>query len=128
MAASKKPFALILSLAFVGALVCVVIRFAYLAFVLIAAGESLESVPLKTLLIEVMELQYYALIGAGVGAILALIIAIIDMLRSSPREDLKWRTEELDRPFADDTVKAKRMQVGEDYLDHRGDETPDADG
>ena len=119
MARSKRPITLILTLALMGALGCVIARYFYLAYVLTQAGESLDSVPFTTLAIDVMELHWFGLIGAGAGAVLGAIIALIDILAFGQRQELTWKESDVVHSFVDDEVKAQRMQAGADYLEQR---------
>jgi len=53
-----------------GALTSAVIIAVYRYYVIASSGFSIVSVPIKTMLIDVMELPLYAGMGAGVGALL----------------------------------------------------------
>ncbi len=66
-----------------------VARFIYFAYVFVQAGESLNSVPLELLLIDVMEIHRFALYGAGGGAILGIILVLVDLLRYGGHAE--WR-------------------------------------
>ncbi len=93
-----------------------VARFIYFAYVFVQAGESLNSVPLELLLIDVMEIHRFALYGAGGGAILGIILVLVDLLRyGGQAEDYSWKNSEDSQPFAEDEVKAHRMEIGDRY-------------
>ena len=116
MARSKNPVSVIVSMTVVGALVSAVVRFAYSAYIIVQIGESLTSVPLKPLLMEVMELHLFALYGAGGGAILGIILVLVDLVRySGQAEDYDWKIMDVAKPFAEDKVKARRMEAGDRY-------------
>ena len=117
MARSKNPVSVFLTMALVGALVGVIARFIYSAWVITQAGESLSSIPPTPLLVDVMQVHWFALYGAGVGAVLGIVLIVIDMLRYGTEEDeLEWRSQEVIKPFAEDTVKARRMAAADEYL------------
>ena len=117
MSRSKTPIAVIFSMTLLGTLLSVIARFAYVAYIIVQAGESLNSLPLELLLIDVMELHYFALYGAGGGAILGIIFALVDLLRFGGRSDeLTWANQEEIKPFVEDEVKAHRMEIGDRYL------------
>ena len=118
MARSRNPVAAFLTMALVGALVGIIARFVYGAYVITEAGESLRSIPPTPLLFEVMEIHWYALYGAGVGAVLGVMIIVIDTLRYGAGEDEpEWRPREVIKPFAEDAVKSRRMEAGSRYLE-----------
>ena len=118
MARPKNPFVTVFTLALIGAIVCAVVRFAYVAHILVQSGESLTSITLKLLLIDVMELHVFALYGAVGGAILGVLLALIDLLRyGGQAEELSWKESGDINPFAKDEVKARRMEAGDRYLD-----------
>lgn len=120
----KNPVVVILFLVLVGALLTAIVRFGYFAHLIVQAGESesLTSVPLDVLLLEVMELHRGAIYGAVGGAILGIILVLVDLLRYGGRgEEYTWsaRDEEIN-PFAEDEVKARRMKMGDRYLKEHG--------
>ena len=121
MSRRKNPIVSILSLAIVGAMLTAIVQFGVYAHRILKAGESLTSVPLDVLLFEVMSLQRGAVYGAAGGAILGVVLAIVDLLRYGGRgEDYTWTArDEGVNPFADDEVKARRMKMGDQYLKER---------
>jgi hypothetical protein len=117
MSRSKNPVVAILSLTILGALVTAIARFAYLAYILIESGESLTSVSLDVLLVDVMELHWAAVYGAAGGAILGVILVLVDLIRYGGRtDDYSWKDMEDFKPFTEDKVKAHRMDAGDRYL------------
>ena len=78
MAGSKNPVSVIFSMTLLGALVSAVVRFAYSAYIIVQAGESLNSIPLELLLVDVMALHRFALYGSVGGAILGIILVLVD--------------------------------------------------
>jgi hypothetical protein len=121
MARSKSPVSVLLTMLLVGALVGVLARFVYGAYVIYQAGESLRSIPPTALLMDVMQLHWFALYGAGAGAVFGVVLVLIDWLRHGNGEDaLGWQTREVVKPFAEDGVKARRMAVGERFLEEGG--------
>ncbi len=116
MTRSKNPVFVIFSMTLLGTVVSAVIRFAYSAYIVVQAGDSLTSVPLKLLLIDVMELHRFALYGAGGGAIFGIILVLVDLLRyGGQAEDYSRKNTEVVRPFVEDEVKARRMEIGDRY-------------
>jgi len=116
MARSKNPISVIFSMTLLGTFVSVVVRFAYSAYIIVQSGESLASVSVKLLLIDVMELHRFALYGAGGGATLGIILVLVDLLRSGGQaEDYSWKYKEVVNPFYEDEVKAQRMEIGDRY-------------
>ena len=126
MSHSKNPVAVIFSMTLLGTLVSAIARFAYVAYVIVQAGESLNSVPLELLLMDLMELHRFALYGAGGGAALGIIFVLVDLLRYGGRnDDYSLKNSEDFKPFAKDEVKAHRMEIGDRYLK---DHPPDGHG
>ncbi|TFH41319.1 MAG: hypothetical protein E4H01_15155 [Lysobacterales bacterium] len=120
MTRSKNPVLVIISMALVWAFVCAMVRFGYLAYVIAQAGESLGSVPVNVLLMDIMGLHWFALYGAGGGAIFGIVLVVVDLFRYGGREgDLSWKSGEEINPFAGDEVKARRMETGDRYLKGR---------
>jgi len=116
MARSRNPVSVIFSMTLLGTLVSAGVRFAYSAYIIVQAGDSLTSVPLKPLLMDVMALHRFALYGAGGGAIFGIALVLIDLLRFGGRaEGGSWRNTEVVKPFAKDEVKARRMEIGDSY-------------
>ena len=116
MARSKNPVSVVFSMTLLGAFVSAVVRFAYSAYILVQAGETLTSVPLKLLLIDVMELHRFALYGAGGGAVFGIALVLVDLLRyGGQAKDDSWKNTKGVKSFAEDEVKARRMEIGERY-------------
>ena len=116
MVRSRKPVSVIFSMILLGALVSAGVRFAYSAYIIVQAGESLTSVPLELLLMDVMALHRFALYGAGGGAIFGIALVLVDLLRNGGHaEGGSWKSPEVVKPFAKDEVKARRMEIGDHY-------------
>jgi len=114
-----RALTVIVSLALLGAVLSAVVRFGYLAHVIVDRGASLDSVSFLTLTIEVMELHITALYGAVGGAALGLTIVLIDIVRFGRREPLTWHEMEVGQPGADDLIKSTRAKAAEEYLERR---------
>jgi hypothetical protein len=128
MSRSKNPVVVILSLTILGVLVTAIARFAYLAYILIESGESLTSVPLDVLLLDVMELHWAAGYGALGGAVLGIILVLADLIRYGGRsDDYSFKDIEDYKPFTEDKVKAHRMETGDHYLKENPPEDGDGD-
>ena len=116
MARSKNFVSVVFSMTLLGAFVSVVVRFAYTAYIIVQAGETLTSISLKLLLVDIMELHRFALYGAGGGAIFGIILVLVDLLRHGGQaEDYARKDTEDFQPFAEDEVKARRMEIGDRY-------------
>ena len=116
MARSKNFVSVVFSMTLLGAFVSVVVRFAYTAYIIVQAGETLTSISLKLLLVDVMEFHRFALYGAGGGAIFGIILVLVDLLRHGGQaEDYARKDTEDFQPFAEDEVKARRMEIGDRY-------------
>ena len=74
MARSRNPVVVIVTMALLGAVVCAIFRFAFVAYIISQAGESLRAVPLNVLLMGLMELHRFAVYGAAGGAILGVVL------------------------------------------------------
>lgn len=120
MASAKNPFSVIVTMLLLGAFLSAVARFAYVAYVIVQAGKALDSVPLELLLTDVMELHWFALYGAGGGAVFGIVLVLVDRLRYGGQgEDHSRKVREDVDPFAGDEVKLRRMEMGDRYLkDH----------
>lgn len=91
MARSRNPVNAIVSMALLVAVVTVAVRFAYLAYIIVQAGESLRSVPITVLLMDVMGLHWFALYGAVAGGVFGGVLVLVDKLRNGGGEDeLSW--------------------------------------
>ncbi len=116
MARSKNFVSVVFSMNLLGAFVSVVVRFAYTAYIIVQEGETLTSISLKLLLVDVMELHRFALYGAGGGAIFGIILVLVDLLRHGGQpEDYTWKNREVVKQFYEDEVKARRMEIGDRY-------------
>ena len=116
MARSGNPVIAIVSMALLVAVVTVAVRFGYLAYIIVQAGESLRSVPVWVLLVDVMGLHWFVLYGAVAGGVFGAALVLVDKLRYGGREeDLTWSPRGEVKPFAEDAVKARRMEMGERY-------------
>ncbi len=71
----------ILRWSLLGACATAALVFLYRAYILSARGYSVTMLPPGTLLIEVMELHRYAGIGAALGAVFRIVVAIPALLR-----------------------------------------------
>lgn len=120
MASAKNPVSVIVTMLLLGAFLSAVARFAYVAYVIVQAGKALDSVPLELLLMDVMELHWFALYGAGGGAVFGIVLVLVDRLRYGGQgEDHSREVGEDVNPFVGDEVKLRRMQMGDRYLkDH----------
>lgn len=103
----------------IGALTSAVIMALYRYYIITSSGFSVGSVPIKTMLIDVMRLPLYAGMGAGVGALLGVGIAIRAALRARERRldgatDTDPTTEDVDTK-----LRAINKQKAERYLAER---------
>lgn len=119
MTAITRALKVIVSLALLGAVLTGVVRFGYLAHVIVERGASLDSVPFLTLTNEVMRLHVAALYGAAGGALLGAIIVLVDIVRFGAREPLRWHGREVGQPGADDLIKSSGARVADEYLERR---------
>ena len=118
---SRRPLVAVLSLAFLGALASGIARYAYLADILVDAGVNLDTVPFATIAIEVMELPRFALYGAAGGAVVGVLLALLDLLRSGRKPDYTWAEREVSSAGADELIKRRKAQAADEYLGHRHD-------
>lgn len=117
MVRSRSPIAVIVTMALLGTLGCAIGRFAYSAYVISQEGIALSTVPLVPLLTDVMELHWFALYGVVGGAVFGIVLVLVDLVRAGGGDDdYAWRREVDIDPFADDEVKARRMEAGDRYL------------
>ena len=130
MTKARGPGSVLLTMSIVGGLVAVLGRFAYSAYVIVRAGESLSSIPPGPLLLDVMQLHWFALYGVAAGAVLGVVFIVTDIVRAGggDRQVTPASGEELN-PLAEDKVKAQRMALGERFLDEAdqedgGDKSP----
>ena len=80
-----KPVLTVLRWSVIGALASAVIMALYRYYIIMSSGFSVVSVPIKTMMIDVMELPFYAGMGAGVGALFGTVIAIRAALSARKR-------------------------------------------
>ena len=117
MARSRSPIAVIVTMALLGTVGCAIGRFAYSAYVISQEGIGLSTVPLEPLLMDVMELHWFALYGFVGGTVFGIVLVLVDLLRGDGRDDdYGWRRRVDIDPDADDEVKARRMEIGDRYL------------
>jgi hypothetical protein len=117
MVRSRSPISAIVTMALLGTVVCAIARFGYSAYVINQEGVALSAVPLKLLLTDIMELHWFAVYGFVGGAVFGIVLVLTDLVRSSGHEDgSAWKDRVDVDPFADDEVKARRMQIGDRYL------------
>ena len=117
MVRSRSPIGVIVTMALLGASVCTIARFAYSAYVISQEGVALSDVPIKLLLTDVMELHWFAVYGVVGGIVFGIVLVLTDLVRSSGHEDgSAWKDRVDIDPFADDGVKARRMEIGDRYL------------
>ena len=65
-----RPVLLFVLFSLLGAVVAALAMFLYQAYILASSGVSPDTVPIKTMLLEVMELHLYAIYGAVAGGML----------------------------------------------------------
>lgn len=119
MARSGRPLAALLSLAFLGALVGAVGRYAYAMHLINAAGEDPGAVPFRMLAIDLMQLHVYALYGAAAGAVLGLVVVVVDFVFFRRRSSYDWGEREVASAGADTIIKKRRAMRADAYLEQR---------
>lgn len=104
----------------IGALASAVIMALYRYYIIISSGFSVVSVPIKTMMIDVMELPFYAGMGAGVGALFGTVIGITEALRARKRRpDAAMDTTSPTLEDVDTKLRAINKQKAERYLAER---------
>ncbi|MGH8508914.1 MAG: hypothetical protein ACREVH_09385 [Gammaproteobacteria bacterium] len=108
----------------IGALTSAAIMALYRYYIITWSGYSVVSVPIKTLVIDVMGLPLYAAMGAGVGALLGMVFAIRAALRARKRRpdaavDTSSPTISPTIEDVDAKLKAINKQKAERYLVER---------
>jgi hypothetical protein len=117
MARSRSPIAVIVTMSLLGAVVGAIARFAFGAYVVSQEGLALSDVALELLLLDVMRLHWFAIYGALGGGVFGVVLVLVDVLRASARDDGYVPRNRVDiDPFADDKVKARRMEIGDRYV------------
>lgn len=105
--------------AITGAILVSLVVFAEKAWALHSSGIALTSLPLASLLTDVMELPKYATYGAGGGTLIGLLMKLRLLIRYLLNRDKPTSTG--DTPFVDvdDQIKAMRKERAEQYLAQR---------
>ncbi|MDQ3566184.1 MAG: hypothetical protein M3436_19595 [Pseudomonadota bacterium] len=104
----------------IGALTSAVIMALYRYYIITSSGFSVASVPIKTMMIDVMGLPLHAGMGAGVGALLGMVIAIRAALRArNRRPDAAMDTSSPTLEDVDTKLRAINRQKAERYLAQR---------
>ncbi|MFH0343940.1 MAG: hypothetical protein ACHBNF_17875 [Chromatiales bacterium] len=104
----------------IGALTSAVIMALYRYYIITSSGFSVASVPITTMLIDVMELPLYVGMGAGVGALLGMVIAIRAALRARKRRpDGAVEAPSPTLEDVDTKLRAINRQKAERYLAER---------
>jgi hypothetical protein len=102
--------------AITGAILVSLVVFAEKAWALHSSGIALTSLPLTSLLTDVMDLPKYATYGAACGASLVLVLKLRLLIRYLSGRNK--RVDVNDTPFldVDDQIKAMRKERAEQYL------------
>ena len=104
----------------IGALTSAAIMALYRYYIITSSGFSVVSVPIKTMMIDVMGLPLYAGMGAGIGALLGMVIAIRAALRARKRRP--DAAVDISSPTTEDVhtkLRAINKQRAERYLAER---------
>ncbi|MGH8531362.1 MAG: hypothetical protein ACREV1_01210 [Gammaproteobacteria bacterium] len=103
----------------IGALSCAVIMALYRYYIITSSGLSVVSVPIKTMMIDVMGLPLYAGMGAGIGALWGMVVAIRAALSARKRQPNAATDTSPTIEDVDSKLKAINMQKAERYLAER---------
>ncbi len=106
----------------IGALTSAVIIALYRYCIITSSGYSVVSVPIKTMMIDVMGLPLYAAMGAGAGALLGTVSAIRAALRARKRRPDAAPAVDTSSPTLEDgytKLRAINKQKAERYLAER---------
>jgi len=117
-----RAIRLLFGLTLVGALAAPLVMFIYQSFTLVSSGVSRDEVPVSQLLLDVMHLDSYAILGAGGGAALAIIVLVFGLLGRLLFNRSKGKAS---GPASDpdQIIRNQRAQVAEEYLERRRSES-----
>ena len=117
-----RAIRVLFGLTIVGALGTPLVMFIYKSFTLISSGVGRDEVPVSQLLLDVMHLDSYAILGAGGGAALAIIVLVFGLFGRLLFN--RSRGKELGpAPDPDQIIRSQRAQVAEEYLERRRSES-----
>ncbi len=111
---------MVVLMSLIGGFLSAFVMFFYRAYILSSSGANLDKVPLPTMLLDVMELDRYAVYGLAGGAVVGMCWAISSLLS-------RWRlrrpvsAQQVDSNFidADSAIKSMRERRAEEYLAQR---------
>lgn len=103
----------------IGALTSAVIMALYRSYIITSSGFSVVSLPITTMMIDVMGLPLYAGMGAGVGALLGILIGIRAALRAGKRRPDAALDTSPTPEDVDTKLRAINKQKAERYLAER---------
>ena len=108
---------ILLGLTIVGAVATVLVMFLKQAYTLISNGVPRDRVPVEELLLDVMKLDQFAIYGAIGGAVLAVLILVIQGLSALMNKRGAKSSKPEHDPHA--ILQARREQIADEYLASR---------
>ena len=111
---------ILIGLPIVGAIGTALVMFLKQAYELISNGVPRDRVPIDQLLIEVMQLDQFAIYGAIGGAVLAVVVLIWQAISDMMVRRATRKTNNTNDPHA--IIQAHREQIADDYLASRAQE------
>ena len=115
-----RSIRVLVGLALVGAIGAVLVMFIYQAYVLISRGVPRDKLPVDQMLLEVMNLDTWAVLGAGAG----LVLGVLVLLGGAISGALGGRRARQKGPAYDphQIIQSQREQVADEYLAKRREE------
>lgn len=115
-----RSIRVLLGFGLVGAIGVVLVMFIYQAYVLISRGVPRDKLPVDQLLLEVMNLDTWAVLGAGGG----LVLGVLALLGGAIRGAFGGRRAKPSGPAHDphQIIQSQREQVADEYLAKRREE------
>lgn len=111
---------MIVLMSLIGGFLSAFVMFFYRAYILASSGANLDKVPLPTMLLDVMELDRYAIYGVGAGAVVGLCWVISSLVsRRRFRQPVSANPSGSSFIDADSTIKSMRERKAKEYLAQR---------
>lgn len=112
---------MIVLMSLIGGFLLAFVMFFYRAYILASSGADLNKVPLPSMLLDVMELDRYAMYGASAGAVVGVAWVISSLfsrrrLKQPLNERLSNGSSFID---ADSAIKSMRERKAKEYLAQR---------
>lgn len=112
---------MIVLMSLIGGFLSAFAMFFYRAYILASSGADLDEVPLPTMLLDVMELDRYAMYGLAAGAVVGVVWVASSLMSRSWSRQANSQNADNEPSFidADSAIKSMRERKAREYLAQR---------